>query len=293
MKNVGLLYDIGISEYVELIFSGANSWFKQTDYKKSGLSWAGSAIYKIIPNHLNVYFTYADSLKGGTSHFYDPATYTNHPLAGQTIVFKPYRSEQYEVGVKTRVAEFDLSAAIFQITRPTYYEVDLIFGEQGEQRSRGIELTAGGKIIEYISMYGGVSFLQATMNKSNANKNVEGKTMIGEPRVQANVLFDFAVPYVDKLAFTTNFHYTGKRYVDEMNTKSVDDCFTTDLGVRYTTKKWVGKETTLRFNVNNLFNEKYWVGMFPGSLDGQATNSGTNLFRGYDRTFMLSGQVKF
>ena len=79
-----------------------------------------------------------------------------------------------------------------------------------------------------------------------------------------------------------------------MNTKSVDDYFTTDLGVRYTTKKWVGKETTIRFNINNLFNEKYWVGMFANGLyDGQAKSGGTSLFRGYDRTYMLSGQVKF
>lgn len=299
MRNIGLLYDIGLGEHFEAILSGANSWFKNTSYKKSGISWAGSVIYKIIPNHLNAYFTYADSLKEGSSKFYDPAdtSYNNHPLKGQTIVLKPFRSEQYEVGVKTRFAEFDLSAAIFQITRPTFYEADdgsgyVVFGEQGEQRNRGVEFTAGGKIIEYISVYGGVAYLDAKMNKS-AKSEVEGKTMIGEPKVQANVLFDFVVPYTNKLAFTTNFHYTGKRYVDELNTKSVDDYFTTDLGVRYTTKEWVGKEMTLRFNVNNLFNEKYWVGMFPGSLDGEVKNSGTNLFRGYDRTFMLSGQVKF
>ena len=46
------------------------------------------------------------------------------------------------------------------------------------------------------------------------------------------MLFDYAVPGTNKLAFTTNFHYTGKRYVDEMNTASVSGYFTTDLGVR-------------------------------------------------------------
>ena len=137
-----------------------------------------------------------------------------------------------------------------------------------------------------------MTFLDPKMNKS-AKSSVEGKTMIGEPKVQANVLFDFVVPNTEKLAFTTNFHYTGKRYVDELNTKSVDSYFTMDLGARYTTKAWLGKETTIRFNVNNVFDKKYWVGMFPGSLDGEVKNSGTNLFRSYDRTFMLSAQVKF
>ena len=306
MRNLGLLYDIGLGEHFEAIVSGSNSWFKQTDYKKSGLNYAGSLIYKIIPNTLNVYFTYADSLQAGASKYYDPTAKSNgqniypagHPLLGQTIVFKPYRSQQYEVGVKTRLAELDFSLAAFQITRPTYYETNVngysIFDKQGEQQNHGVEFTAGGKIIEYISVYGGLTYLEAKMHKS-AKSAVEGKTMVNEPKIQANLLFDFAVPYTDKLAFTTNFHYTGKRFVDEMNTKSVDDYFTTDLGVRYVTKALVGKETTLRFNVNNVFNEKYFTAMqLSGNpLNGNLGNGGTRLFRGYDRTFMLSGQVKF
>lgn len=305
MKNLGLLYDIGITEYAELIISGSNSWFKggegtSTDaYKKSGISWAGSVIYKIIPNTLNVYFTYADSLKAGSAYTYglntDGSINQNHSKAGQEVVTDPYRSKSYEVGVKTRLAEIDLSLATFSITRPVFYEINEEYGEQGEQRNRGVEFTTGGQIIEYISVYGGVTYLDAKMRKSAYSTAVEGKTTVGEPKVQANVLFDFVVPYTEKLAFTTNFHYTGKRYVDEMNTKSVDGYFTMDLGARYATKKWLGKETTIRLNVNNLFNEKYWVGMQPGALDGTLGTSarGTNLFRGYDRTFMLSGQVKF
>lgn len=303
MKNLGLLYDIGITEYFDMILSGANSWFylPDEDYKKSGISWAGSAIIKFTPN-FNIYFTYADSLKEGTIHTYDTESGydTAHPLFGQTIVFKPYRSKSYEVGMKTRVSELDFSLAAFQITRPTYYEAEdsggnPVFDKQGEQRNRGIELTMGGKIVEPLSVYGGVTLLDAKMHKS-ANSAVEGKTTVGEPKVQANVLFDFAVPNINKLAFTTNFHYTGERWVDEMNTKKVDDYFTMDLGVRYATRKWIGKETTVRLNVNNVFNEKYIAGMFPGMLDGnlaQKGRTGTSLFRGYDRTIILSGQVKF
>ena len=80
-----------------------------------------------------------------------------------------------------------------------------------------------------------------------------------------------------------------------MNTKAVDGYFTMDLGVRYTTKKWLGKETALRFNINNLFNERYWTAMqiSGNSDDGALNTTGTRLFRGYDRTFILSGQVKF
>ena len=309
MRNLSLLYDIALGEHFELIASGSNVWFKNgsNNHKDTGLSWAGSAIYKIIPEHLNVYFTYADSLQAGAMKYYDPTATTNngtrvypdtHPLLGQTIIFDPYRSYQYELGLKARVAEIDFSLAAFQITRPTYYETNVngfaIFDEQGEQRNRGIEFTTGGKIIEPLSIYAGVTYLDAKMHKS-AYSQVEGKTMINEPTVQANMLLDFAVPYTNQLSFSTNLHYTGKRWVDEMNTKAVDGYFTMDLGVRYTTKKWLGKETALRFNINNLFNERYWTAMqiSGNSDDGALNTTGTRLFRGYDRTFILSGQVKF
>ena len=107
-------------------------------------------------------------------------------------------------------------------------------------------------------------------------------------------MFDYAVPNTNKLTFTTNFHYTGKRYIDNANAHSADSYFTTDIGARYTTKNWLGKETTIRFNINNLFDKKYWAGMFPSDVDGDVVDKrGTSLFLGQSRTFMLSAQVKF
>ncbi len=80
-------------------------------------------------------------------------------------------------------------------------------------------------------MYGGFTLLDAKIK--NAKDGVsEGKTVIGELKFQANVLFDYAVPSTNKLAFTTNFHYTGKRYIDNANTHSVNSYFTTDIGAR-------------------------------------------------------------
>ena len=138
MKNISIVDDMLLNDKLSLILSASNTWFKKTNYKGDGMSWAGSVIYKVMPD-FNIYFTYADSLKDGDSKFYDPSKYLPaHPLYGQTISFNPYRSKQYELGLKTRINEIDFSAAIFQITRPTYYEVGGIFGKQGDQRNSRI-----------------------------------------------------------------------------------------------------------------------------------------------------------
>ncbi|MCI6989436.1 MAG: TonB-dependent receptor [Campylobacter sp.] len=44
--------------------------------------------------------------------------------------------------------------------------------------------------------------------------------------------------------------------MDNVNTQKADGYFTTDLGARYISKNMLGKRTTLRFNVNNVFDEE-------------------------------------
>lgn len=295
-QNLGLLYDIDFGGYFELIASAANTWFENGSYNKNGFSYAGSMLIKPIPEALSIYFTYADSLISGSVHTYG----SGHQLNGQSVTTNPYRSKQYEFGIKGRINNsFDLSAAVFQIQRPIFYEGvsgNREFAKQGEQRNRGIELMVGGALTEYISTFGGVTFLDAKMQDS-LYEAFKGKKIVGEPKIQANMLFDFIVPSAENLAFFTNLHYTHKRWADESNTLSVPSYFTMDLGARYSTKNLLGKETSFRFNINNLLNRKYWAGMFPNSmLDGvPATTNGRtlNIFRGYDRSFMASVMVKF
>lgn len=296
-QNLGLLYDIDFGGYFELIASAANTWFENGSYNKNGFSYAGSMLIKPIPEALSIYFTYADSLISGSVHTYG----SGHPLNGQSVTTNPYRSKQYEFGIKGRINNsFDLSAAVFQIQRPIFYEGvsgNREFAKQGEQRNRGIELMVGGALTEYISTFGGVTFLDAKMQDS-LYEAFKGKKIVGEPKIQANMLFDFIVPSAENLAFFTNLHYTHKRWADESNTLSVPSYFTMDLGARYSTKNLLGKETSFRFNINNLLNRKYWAGMFPNSmLDGVPAATGTtrtlSIFRGYDRSFMASVMVKF
>ena len=89
-------------------------------------------------------------------------------------------------------------------------------------------------------------------------------------------------------------------YVDDLNTAAIPSFFTTDIGIRYTSKAMLGKQTTLRFNVNNVFNKKYWAGMYPASADGagginpqSVLGSANGLTLGESRSFMLSAEVKF
>ena len=300
MKNLTALDDITINENFSLLLSLSNAWIKtksragnnranplKTRYDDSGLSYGASFIYRPIEN-MSLYLTYADSLQKG-----DQGVNAN----GTIVVLKPYRSKQYEVGAKARISELDLSAALFRIRRPIAYVSNGTFAEQGEQVNQGLELMAGGKLIQNLSVFGGVTFIDPKL-KNPKLAGADNKNVTGVSKIKSNLLFDYLVPGTDKLAFSANFHYDSGFYADVLNTQKTSAFFTIDLGARYTSHKILGKQTTLRFNVNNVFNKKYWAGISPVSMDGAATGSTrvagtTGLSLGESRTFILSAEVKF
>jgi tonB-dependent receptor domain protein len=308
MKNISILDDITINDKFEVMLSLSNAWIKErardaitakdkilkpikTKYDKNGISLATSLIYHPTSD-VSLYFTYADSLQqGGYGANKD----------GSVTILSPYRSKQYEIGAKARLGEVDLSTALFRISRPIAYLSSStgIYGVQGEQINKGLELMVGGKLTSNLSTLAGVTVIDAKMHNTQLTQ-ANNKYANGVPKVNTNILFDYIVPNTNQLAFSTNFHYTSKMYVDDLNTASIPSFFVTDVGVRYTSKSLLGKKTILRFNVNNLFNKKYWAGMYPASADG---NGGINpksvlgaangLTLGESRTFMLSAEVKF
>ena len=305
MKNISVLDDITINDNFSLLLSLSNSWIKErtrpvitatqrqlkpivTKYDESGLSYGASLVYKPVEN-VSTYITFADSLQQGGS-----GTNTD----GTTSVLKPYRSKQYEIGAKARINEIDFSTAVFRIQRPiAYVGGNGRYDVQGEQVNTGFEFMSGGKITSNLSVLGGFTLINSKF-KDPLLKGANGKVVNGVPKLNSNLLFDYVVPNTEKLAFSANFHYTSKMYIDDLNTQATPSFFVTDLGVRYVSRAMLGKQTTLRFNVNNVFNKKYWAGMYPASADGAGTSASVlgvanGLSLGESRMFMLSAEVKF
>ena len=308
MYNVSVLDDITINDKFDVMLSASKAWMRQESYNKneqrlvkaysdSGYSWAGSLIFHPIED-ASIYYTYADSLQQGSTYVYPASS----PYAGEVASTSPYRSKQHEIGAKIRVADMiDFSVAYFDIRRPIAYlnSSTGLYGINGEQRNRGFEFMSGGRITQNLSVLGGFTYIDPKMHNvsiAGANRKVAN----GIPKLNANLMLDYVIPGTNKLAISTNFHYTGKMYLDDLNTQHTPSFFVTDIGVRYTSEHLLGDKTTLRFNVNNVFNKKYWAGMYPASADGagglnvtSVLGSANGVTLGESRSFMLSAEVKF
>lgn len=308
MYNVSMLDDITINDKFDVMLSASKAWMRQESYNTrqqrlvkaysdSGYSWAGSLIFHPVED-ASIYYTYADSLQQGSTFTYP----TGNPRAGEVVTTSPYRSKQHEIGAKIRVADMiDFSVAYFDIRRPIAYlnSSTGLYGVNGEQRNRGFEFMSGGRITENLSVLGGFTYIDPKMHNvsiAGANRKIAN----GIPKINANLMLDYVIPGTNKLAVSTNFHYTGKMYLDDLNTQYTPSFFVTDIGVRYTSEHLLGDKTTLRFNVNNVFNKKYWAGMYPASADGagglnvtSVLGSANGVTLGESRSFMLSAEVKF
>lgn len=275
------------------MFYLSQSWIESRSFDKQnhktsqtnahGLSPQAALMYKITPNVMT-YVSYADSLEEG-----DTA-----PLGqgikneGQTL--DPYRSKQYEIGVKADVADLNLGAALFHLERPfAYVDSNDMFREQGKQTNRGIEFTATGHVWQGLNVYSGVTFLDPKL-KDTGLSSTKDKRVVGVPKVQANMLVEYSLPSMPELVYSANVHYTGKRAANDTNTSWIDSYTTLDLGTRYSTK--INQvPTTVRLSVNNVTDERYWASIFPGGSNGQG--GGNSAFVGSGREVRASVTFDF
>lgn len=229
--------------------------------------------------HLSLYANYIEGLSAGTT------VVAGHANAGETL--KPYQTQQMEAGVKWQNAGLTHTFSLFQISKPSAISVtragDTLptLVDDGEQRNRGAEWTVSGKLASAWTLLGGVAYTQAKQTKTQGGSK-NGLDMYGVPRWTANLGADYAVAAVPGLAVSGRMVYTGTQWVNSSNTIQAPSWTRFDAGVRYATRM-AGKPVTLRANLQNLFDRKYWAGAFADNF----------MTVGAPRTLRLSATVDF
>ncbi|MEQ9919290.1 TonB-dependent siderophore receptor [Pectobacterium brasiliense] len=265
----------------------SQSWITSRDFgadggvtRKTGTSPTVSLMYKPLPNVMT-YIAYADSLEEGETAPIDRL----NPVVNEGQALKPYRSTQYEAGVKSQWDGLNLNAAIFRLERPFAYvdPADSVFKEQGNQVNTGLELMADGEVLSGLHLYGSMTLLDPKL-RDTALAETRNKRVLGVPKLQANLLAEYSHPSYPDLVYMANLHYTGKRAANDTNTTWADSYVTLDLGTRYGFKLY-DKPAAFRVALNNVTNERYWSSIF-GGTDG--SNGGASAFAGEPREIRAS-----
>lgn len=234
----------------------------------------------------NLYASYAKGLSDGG----EAPWYTNNVMydTGPQIL-SPRNSEQYEIGVKQQIRNFLVTAAIFDLKQDNQYskvnaDGTFDFIEQGEQHNQGIELGLTGALTDTLDVSSGVTYTKSRLVDIESD-SYKGHQTQNVPKVRATAQLSYKVPSVEGLRLLSGMQYSSSKYANKEGTAKVGGYSVFNIGAAYKTN-FAGHDTTFRFNIDNLFNKKYWrdVGAFMGD---------DYLFLGNPRTAQFSTTFSF
>lgn len=227
-----------------------------SSYDQSALSPSVALIFKPWQN-VTIYGNFIQGLQ--------PGTVVGSTFANAGEVFAPYKSTQFEAGVKIDWGRVTTTASLFQITQPstvTNVATNTLMLD-GERRNQGLEINVFGEPMEGVRLLGGVMFLNALLTKTQGGAN-DGWTAPFAPGFTLNLGGEWDVPMLRGLTLNGRVVYTGSQYIDTtLPRRSLPAWTRLDLGVRYTFDNLhspTGKPVALRFNVDNVLDANYWSG---------------------------------
>jgi len=200
-------------------------------------------------------------------------------------------SKQNEVGVKMDYGRIGGSLALYEIKKPSGFNVasgdpDMLptWKIDGEQRNRGIELNVFGEPVLGLRLNGSATWIDAELTKTQNGAN-NGNDPVGVPAYFMVLGAEYDIKPVDGLTATARVNHSGSQYVNTANTRKIDGYTTLDLGVRYKMQlNQARNEMTWRVGVDNVTNENYWASVDDG---------GTYIYQGEPRTLKVSMSYDF
>ena len=199
---------------------------------------------------------------------------------GNTNELDPERTRQYEVGVKsdwldgrlsTTLAFYNLELYNRRTTDPNDPGIVLL---TGLQRSRGVELTAAGRLQGNWYLRGGLGLQNASIVEDN--NGLAGNRVGNVARRNGSVFLTYKP--AEGLYGETGVTFVGQRYADNANTAVLPGYARWDALVGYRTGQW-----DWRLAVRNLTDKTYYA---------SATSAG-QIRIGEPRTVVATAQYRF
>jgi len=201
------------------------------------------------------------------------ATYGENfrPLSGadaQGNGFKPNQSTSIEAGAKFTLGAIDGTVAVFQVEQQNILVVDdpgaFTLAAIGKAKSQGLEIDLQGEIAGGFSLWASYAYVDAktsnTFNDANFGVSVPaGTRLLNVPKHSLSLQLVKSVPVAGRrLQFGGGLVYVGQRS-GELTTDFKLPAYTL---ARAFAAYAVTKATTLRLDVDNLFDETYYTNSF-------------------------------
>ena len=273
-----LLLTLGARWQRVIVDDWSNGLKGKTNYDEEKISPSGGLLFKAT-DKLSLYANYMEGLSQGKIA---PSTSRN-----EDQIFPPFISRQVEVGAKYDAGAFAVTAAVFRIKQPAYETnaTTQLFGPNGKRQNTGAELSVFGEPLKGVRLLGGVMYIDSKL-KDTTNGAWDGNRAPATPKYNVNLGAEWDVPTLEGLTLTSRGIHSSSQYLDQSNVKEIDAWNRIDVGARYAFKV-DDKHITLRANVENVADKRYW------SSAGASDDSEPGLTLSTPRTYLLSATVDF
>ncbi|MCG8445448.1 MAG: TonB-dependent receptor, partial [Hyphomicrobiales bacterium] len=259
--------------FAGLRYTDAEGNFTLTSGPRSGsdtaLDYTAGAVYNFQPE-FNPFFSYSTALTPQTGA---------QSGSGDAVPFR--EGEQIEVGLKSEWlgGQLATTASVFQIEQTNISEGDPanpgFFILAGDQRTRGFEFEAVGKVTDQFSVLGGYSYLDAEFT---AGTN-EGNRPHSVPKHKVSLFGQYE--FAGELAgwrTGLGFVHVGARQGNNANTFKLPTYERVDAFIGYERGGF-----DFRLAIENVLNEDYIIG----------ADAGGNFAQGAPRFFTLTVGCEF
>ncbi len=263
---------------VQSAFYGADG-VAMTSYDDSALSPSVSLVVKPFWDNVTLYANWIQGLQEGAI--------VGQRFANAGEIFPPFKSTQYEAGIKIDWGRLTTTASVFQISQPSIL-TNVANNTQflgGEQVNQGLEFNFFGEVTKGFRVLGGAMFINAVLTQTEGGLT-DGWIAPNVPGAQFNLAGEWDLPFAKGVTVNGRVIYTGSQYIDAtFPRRTLAEWTRFDLGARYAFENpgAKGKLLVARLNVENVLDANYWAG---GA-------GATNLLVGAPRTFRLSLSADF
>lgn len=220
-----------------------------SEYRQSPITPTAALLFKPRAD-TTLYASYVESLEQGSTV---SANYAN-----RNAVLPPLKSKQSELGAKVERAQWSANAALFRIERgATYVTADNRFVQDGMIRYQGLELEGQLRPADGWNLGGSVLLLDAEHQRTSAA--LAGKRPGGVARRSAALQLAHTPSAMPALDLHLDARYTGPMTLLAGRALQAPGYTVFNAGAGWRTTLGA-HPLTLRAEVLNLFDRRYWQG---------------------------------
>lgn len=250
--NLGMRYDwIRGSSSSAPLPAGVRSTVDSSDGRFSGRMALG---FKPADNG-RIYVAYGTAFNPSAEFLVT----TGSGLDAATASLSPEKNRSLELGTKWDVLErqLALTGALFQVDKTNARErmADGSYLLAGEQRVRGLELGAAGRITPQWDVFANYTYMASKTVRSLVQPARVGQALGNTPRHSLNLWSTYVLPHGWTLGYGARF--VGKRNVTSAGDGQLASYWVHSLMVGYE----VNPQWKLRLNLDNLGNKAYVAGV--------------------------------